>query len=409
MLFCLIPIVLSVIIDLFNYQWTTKLTNIQGEITGIMLQFLTGITKLITSSSEKRAFGVWSAAFSKQKGYAYRMSYANNIYGTVSSIFGTIISIAFYYVFVTAIKTEKIKDMSAGQFLAFLASFSAFQGSLLNFASSIMQSVNIIPLFKRTKPILEQEPEIVTSKPLARPLNGNIEINHLNYRYAKDAPLVLNDVSIKIIPKEFVAIVGSSGSGKSTLLKLLLGFDKPESGAIYYDNQDINSYDVGSVRRQMGVVLQNGTLMQGTVFSNIVGSSALSMDDAWHAAEMAGFADDIRAMPMGMYTMVPAGGFTLSGGQRQRLMIARAVVKRPAVLFLDEATSALDNQTQAVVSRSLESLNITRVIIAHRLSTIIHADNIYVLDGGKIKESGNYEDLMQKNGIFAALAKRQQV
>ena len=214
---------------------------------------------------------------------------------------------------------------------------------------------------------------------------------------------------MKIHPQEFVAIVGGSGSGKSTLLRLLLGFDKAESGSIYYDNKDIDSFDVTSLRRHMGVVLQNSSVMQGSIFDNIVGSTGLSMDDAWTAARMVGFDKDIEDMPMGMYTIIPAGGATLSGGQRQRLIIARAIVRRPNILFFDEATSALDNKTQAIVSKSLETLNVTRIVIAHRLSTIMNADTIYVLQHGQLLESGNYNELMKQNGFFAELARRQNV
>ena len=232
-------------------------------------------------------------------------------------------------------------------------------------------------------------------------------MNHASFRYSSDSPLVLRDVSFTIRPGEFVAFTGTSGSGKSTLIRLLLGFEQPLSGAIYYDGQDFAGLDLQEVRKQMGVVLQSGKLLAGDLLTNIVGNSPLTVEDAWDAARVSGMEEDIKALPMGMYTMVAEGGKTLSGGQRQRLMIARAVVNRPRILLLDEATSALDNRTQDIVSQALEGMRATRIVVAHRLSTIINADRIFVLDQGVIAESGTYNELLQKNGIFAELAKRQ--
>jgi ATP-binding cassette subfamily C protein len=206
---------------------------------------------------------------------------------------------------------------------------------------------------------------------------------------------------------EFAALVGPSGSGKSSLLRLLLGFDTPESGAIYYDGQDLHGLDLQAVRRQLGVVLQNGKLMPGDIRTNIVGMSALTIEDAWEAVRMAGLDKEIEQMPMGMHTVIGEGGSTLSGGQRQRLLIARAIVTKPRILFFDEATSALDNAAQAVVAASLERLQATRVVIAHRLSTIVKADRIFVLDAGRLVQTGTYAELVNQPGLFADLVKRQ--
>jgi len=244
-------------------------------------------------------------------------------------------------------------------------------------------------------------------KPDPGELNGHVELNRVFFRYDPDGPLVLEDVSLRAEPGEFVAIVGPSGSGKSSLFRLLLGFEEAEAGSVYYDHHDLSGVNVQAVRRQMGVVLQNGKLMSGTIFQNIAGVSMLTMDQAWEAARMAGLDADIEMMPMGMFTFLGEGASAISGGQRQRLMISRAIASKPRILLFDEATSALDNRTQATVSSSLQKLQATRIVIAHRLSTIMNADRIYVLQAGRIVQSGTYAELMEREGPFRDLAARQ--
>lgn len=412
LLFCLVPIVVTAFTGVLRYKCDKRVADLQGSITGTLLQFIVGVGKLNITASEKRAFGVWAKKFIEKKRLAFRSGFYDNIHTAFMSFFPVIVTMLFYVLFMTGMK-EGLENgkgwFSTGSFLAFLASFTAFQAALVGMTTAIMKTIHVIPLYKRAQPILDGIPEIQVSKPSVLGLRGNIEVSHINFRYGEDTPLVLKDVSIKVEPGEFVALVGGSGSGKSTLLRLLLGFEKAESGSIYFDNKDLDSLDISSVRRQMGVVLQNGSIMQGSIYKNIVGSSLLTVDDAWDAAKMVGLDEDIRAMPMGMYTELPPGGGTLSGGQRQRLIIARAIIRKPNILLFDEATSALDNRTQAVVSESLENLNVTRIVIAHRLSTIMKADRIYVLQDGVIEESGHYSELMERKGFFYELAKRQQI
>jgi ATP-binding cassette subfamily C protein len=285
--------------------------------------------------------------------------------------------------------------------------FGLFLAAMQALGDASLRLLEIVPLYERLKPILETAPEVDAARVPPGTLTGSVELSHVSFRYSDEGPWILRDLSLQMRTGEFIAFVGDSGCGKSTLLRLLLGFERCTSGTIYYDGQDINSLDLRLVRRQMGVVLQVSRVMPTDIFRNIVGVSTRTVDDAWDAAEMAGFADDIRMMPMGMHTYVAEGGSTLSGGQRQRLLIARATVNRPRLLFLDEATSALDNQTQAIVSESLERLEATRVVIAHRLSTIVNADRICVLEGGQIVEMGTYTELLERDGLFAKLARRQ--
>jgi ABC-type bacteriocin/lantibiotic exporter with double-glycine peptidase domain len=243
-------------------------------------------------------------------------------------------------------------------------------------------------------------------------LAGALALNRASFRYPgqDQATKVLDEVSMQVRPGEFVAIVGPSGSGKSTLMRLLLGFEAPDSGTVTYDGRELGTLDLRDVRRQLGVVLQHAELMPSDIYSNIIGfAPGLGVDDAWRAARWAGLEDDIRAMPMGMHTLVGEGGGNLSGGQRQRLLIARAIVHRPRILLLDEATSSLDNLTQAIVTDSLTNhlRGLTRVVIAHRLDAIVGADRIYVLVDGRIVQSGRYDQLMAEPGPFRDLARRQ--
>jgi ABC-type bacteriocin/lantibiotic exporter with double-glycine peptidase domain len=260
------------------------------------------------------------------------------------------------------------------------------------------------------EPILKTRPESSEHKAIVTALSGNIELNNVCFRYKESMPYVINKLSLNIKAGEYVAIVGTTGCGKSTLMRLLLGFESPEKGVIYYDGSDMSKLDLRSLRRRIGAVTQDGGLFQGDIFSNItISAPQLTLDEAWEAAEIAGIADDIRDMPMGMSTFISEGQGGISGGQRQRLMIARAVAPKPKILMFDEATSALDNKTQKHVSEALDNLKCTRIVIAHRLSTIKHCDRILVLDGGNIAEQGTYEQLMEKKGLFAELVERQRL
>ena len=268
----------------------------------------------------------------------------------------------------------------------------------------------IKPLFENIRPFFEAVPEISAEKQVVSRLNGGIELNGLSFRYDEGLPNVIDNLSLKIRPGQYVAIVGTTGCGKSTLLRLMLGFERPQRGAVYYDGKDLTKLDLKSLRRRIGVVMQEGKLFQGDIFSNIaITAPNLTLDEAWQAAEMAGIAEDIKNMPMGMNTIISEGSGGISGGQRQRILIARAIAGKPRIVMFDEATSALDNITQKIVSDSLAKLKCTRIVIAHRLSTIKDCGRIIVLDKGKIAEDGSYEELIKKDGLFAELVSRQKI
>lgn len=377
----------------------------QGKIAGLVFQMIAGIAKLRIAGAEARGFSVWTAKFREQKLEAYRARTYQNVVTVLNGTLPLIGTLALFWI--AHWLMERGTDFNTGQFIAFSAAFGIFFGSGVSLSNTLVSLLNVRPLLERVSPILQALPEVEADKPDPGELTGRIEASHLEFRYVEDGPLVVDDVSFTASPGEFVALVGPSGSGKSTTLRLLLGFETPESGAIYYDNHDLATLDHTAVRSQMGVVLQSSRILSGAIFTNIVGSAPLTLEDAWEAAEAAGLADDIRAMPMGMQTAIAEGGTTLSGGQRQRILIARALIRKPRIILFDEATSALDNRTQQQVSESLDKLNATRLVIAHRLSTIRHADRIYVIDEGRVVQAGNFDELSGQPGMFADLIKRQ--
>lgn len=397
----------NIVLGYLSVRVLRETGNVNGKVAGLVLEYLSGITKLRITGSESRAFANWAAQFARQKRLALRAGNLANLSGTFNATFPVISNAVLFACIATALADDERSRFSTGDFIAFSVAWTICLGSALSLVKTGIDLLSIRTTYERTKPILETMPEVDESKPYPGTLAGAIEVSNVRFAYAPDAPLILDDVSISIRPGEFVALVGSSGSGKSTLLRLMLGFEKPSHGGIYYDDHNLDEVDIGAVRRQIGVVLQSGRLMTGSIFTNIVGSFSLTLEDAWEAARACGLDQDIEAMPMGMHTMLSEGASTLSGGQRQRLLIARSIVNKPRVLYFDEATSALDNKTQAIVSASMEKLKATRVVIAHRLSTIMNADRIYVLDKGKVVQSGSYDQLISQQGLFAELAKRQ--
>ena len=387
----------------WQVRYERKVLEISNNISGMMLQFIGGITKFRVAGAESRAFYRWSKEFGEQRKLAFKRETLGNWLATFNALFPILSSMAIFYTL-----TSSTSTLSPGQFIAFNSAFISFMVSMASLSESLIGANIVIPLYQRAKPILETLPEYDDTKINPKPLTGALEVSHVSFRYKEDAPLVLQDVSFQIDEGDYVGLVGTSGCGKSTLFRVLLGFEKPETGKVYYNGQDLSKVDIRAVRKQLGVVLQNGQLMSGDIFSNIVGANPyLTRDDAWEAARMVGIEEDIKDMPMGMHTVISEGAGTISGGQKQRLMIARAIIKKPKIIFFDEATSALDNRTQAIVSKSLDQLQATRVVIAHRLSTILNCNKIIVMDQGKIVETGTYQELIKNKGIFADLAKRQ--
>lgn len=386
------------------------LLELQGDIFGQTVQLINGISKLRVARAEERAFATWSSRYSQQVKLNLSTQHIEDVVVLFNTIMPTLTSaILFWFTIqlLTESQTAGTVGFTVGTFIAFNSAFGTFIDGAADLSNTLTNVLQIIPQAKRAQPILETIPEVNLSKADPGKLLGRIRVDRLTFRYRDQGAPTLDQVSLHAEPGEFIAIVGGSGSGKSTLFRLLLGFETPESGTIYYDGQDLAGLDVDAVRRQFGVVLQAGRIMSASIFDNIASGAQITLDEAWEAAQMAGFAEDVTAMPMGMHTVISEGGSNLSGGQRQRLLIARALVLKPQILLFDEATSALDNRTQAIVSASLDRLKVTRLVIAHRLSTIRNADRIYVLQSGRMIQTGTFTELATQPGLFAQLMARQ--
>ncbi|MGE5544090.1 MAG: NHLP bacteriocin export ABC transporter permease/ATPase subunit [Bacillota bacterium] len=403
LLIILTMLALSVVTTVMQIKISRKQMKISAKIYGLVYALFSGIQKIKLAGAEKRAFAKWAALYREQGKLTYSPPLflrINSAISTLATMGGTLI---LYYF-------AGISSVSPADYMAFNVAYGSVSGAIMALSGIATILANIKPHLEMVQPILETLPETADGKKIITNLTGNIEVNNLTFRYDPEGPPVIDNVSFKIRSGEYVAIVGKTGCGKSTLMRLLLGFEKPETGAIYYDGHALESLDLRSVRQLIGVDLQNGKLFAGDIFSNIIITAPWkTLDDAWEAARMADIAEDIKAMPMGMHTMISEGSGGISGGQRQRLLIARALVSKPKILFFDEATSALDNITQKRIADSIGSLRCTRLIIAHRLSTIRYCDRILVLDAGRIVEEGDYETLMAKQGLFYELARRQTI
>ena len=396
-------LIFSIICAATQAKIKSKQIKQEAKENGMSYALISGIQKIKLVGAEKRAFSRWARLYSETVSVTYNPPFILKTKNTVCTAITLAGGIAIYYV---AAKNH----LSVSNYYAFTSAYAVVMGAFMNFSTISTSYAEIGPMLKNILPFFEAEPEISAEKQVLSRISGAIELNNISFRYSDDMPNVIDKLSLKIRPGQYVAIVGTTGCGKSTLLRLMLGFEKPQKGAIYYDGKDIEKLDLKSLRQKIGVVMQEGKLFQGDIFSNIaISSPGLSLEEAWNAAELAGIKQDIENMPMGMNTLISEGSGGISGGQRQRILIARAIAGSPKILMFDEATSALDNVTQKIVSDSLDKLKCTRIVIAHRLSTIKQCNRIIVLDKGQIAEDGSYDELINKNGIFAELVSRQKI
>ena len=381
-----------------------RLLAAERSLAGVLLQLIGAARKLRATGKEWTAFTRWAQGYREQKRAEMHVGVLNEHLVAFTAAAPLLATAALF-----AVAFEKGPDaLSAGAFLTVYAAYMVLMSAIAALGRSVSEVATIVPAGEQVSPILEASPRDAVTDAAAPELRGEVRLDNVSFRYAKDGPLVLRDVSIHVRPGEFVALVGGTGSGKSTVLRIVLGLERPSSGVVYYDGHDLDRVDGRAVRQQIGVVVQDGALQPRTVRDNIIGLAAdLTLDDAWRAARLAAVDGDIRAMPMGMLTVVTEGSAVFSGGQIQRIMLAAALVRRPRVLLLDEATSFLDNNIQAEVMARIEQLAVTRIVVAHRLSTIRKADRIYVLDEGRVAQQGTFAELIEKPGIFRDLARRQ--
>ena len=380
-----------------NKYYTDKAT----KLSGLEYNLFAGIQKIKLTGSENRAFVRWLDKYSESVSLLYNPDFRNRLSEALSAVMGIAGTMLIFW-------STLSEGVTTSDYIAFSSAFGMITAAIAQLNEIVPTLSQIKPMLNSVKPILEAVPEVEEKAPQVEELFGGIEVSGVSFRYQEDGPMILDDLSLRIEPGEYVGIVGKSGCGKSTLMRLMLGFEQPLTGGIYYDNYDLAKVDKASLRRKIGCCLQSGSLFTGDIFHNItITAPWATHEDAWNALRMACLEDDVRKMPMGLHTVVSEGGGGFSGGQKQRILIARALISNPDIIFFDEATSALDNISQKAVSDNLDQLMCTRVVIAHRLSTIRHCDRIIVLDKGKIAEEGTFEELMANKGLFYEMSIRQ--
>lgn len=393
----------SIPIFLVTLRRDRNIARLEGETSSRLQQYLGGIAKLRMAGAETRALYQYIRPYAAKQEEQIRKTRISGMGEALDLVIANLFTVVIYLVMINS-----ELNVSFGSFMAFTSAFGTVTGSAMSLLGAWKEYYAGKAGRERLKVFLDHEPEVDEEKELPGELEGRIEVNNLSFRYADDGPMILKDLSLSVKAGEYLAIVGASGCGKSTLLKLLLGFETPLRGKIYYDNMDLDHVNKRELRKKMGVVLQNDSTISGSIIDNIrLTCPEAGYEQVMETVRKVGLEEDIKAMPMGIRTMISERGNTISGGQKQRITIARALINRPAVLFFDEATSALDNVTQSKVIETLNSLDSTRIVIAHRLSTIIHCDRIVVMDKGQIAESGSYDELMAKKGLFYELATRQ--
>ena len=377
----------------------------KGEASAKLFQFLTGIEKIRLAGVEDRAAHEYLIPYAEKQSLEIGKNRIAAVRLILSGAVTTVFSMVFYLIVV-----KRSVNITSGQFMAFNSAFGSFSAAVIALIEGLLNLYQMKPIFERVEPLINTSVEDTGEKEIPEKLNGRVTFNNVHFAYEKNGKSILNGITLDIAPGEYIGIVGDSGCGKSTMIKLLLGFEEPDQGQICYDGKNLKQMDIREVRRNLGVVLQNGKLITGSIYENItITAPKTPLKDVMEVIEAVGLKEDVDHMPMGVHTVLSESSGTISGGQQQRILIARAIISHPSILIFDEATSALDNLTQATVCESLDKMNVTRIVVAHRLSTIKNCDRIIVIQEGRIAEQGNYESLMKQNGLFYQLASRQLV
>ena len=403
LVFSLLSLLVTVALGLRQVAPHGRMIGAARRVAGRLFQIVGGITKLRVDNAEGSAFAMWARDYREQKRAELELGALEGH----ARAFGAALPFLAAGVLLFAVAAGD-RDLPVGDFLVVYTVFIVFQAAVARVGESFGTIAAAVPAFAQMRPLLAAVPESEVGGDTVEFLGGDILFDRVSFRYDPDGPLILDDVTIHARRGEFVAIAGESGAGKSTLFRLALGIDRPNAGAVYYDGRDLRHLNLKQVRRQIGAVPQSVGLHPQDLWDNVVGHhEEVSSEDVWSAARVAEVEDQIKGMPMGMMTMVGTSGAVLSGGESQRVTIARSVVGSPRVMLLDEATNWLDNESQAKVMRNLAAMTSTRVVIAHRLSTLERADRIYVLQAGKVVQSGSFEELVEVDGVFRELVRRQ--
>jgi ATP-binding cassette subfamily C protein len=415
----LIAAVVTALLSAAVRRRALALQQLDGRQYGFVVQLINGIAKLRVAGAERRAYNHWARRYAEQLRLTSGLQLLHDLAQLFNFLLPTAGIVAIFWIAAKAL-AEPPADakaagaagaaaLSLGSFMAFYSAFGTFIHGASDVSTALVDILGAAAKRRLMKPILEAEPEVEASRVDPGRLVGAVRLERVVFRYRENGPVILNEVTLQAEPGEFIALVGPSGSGKSTVLRLLLGFESCEAGAVQYDGRDLTGLDLTAVRQQIGVVLQFGRINTGSIYDNVAAGNLVTLDEAWQALRDAGLAEDVSQMPMGVHTFISEGGGNLSGGQRQRLMIARALVMNPRLLYFDEATSALDNATQAIVNASVARRKVTRVVVAHRLSTVRDADRIYVLDAGQVIQLGTFDELCACEGLFKRMMERQQI
>ena len=404
LVFSLASLLVAVTLGLRQISPYGRMISAARRVAGRLFQIVGGIAKLRVENAEGSAFAIWARDYREQK----RAELDLGALEGHSRAFGAALPFIAGGVLLLAVMMVGDRNVPVGDFLVVYIVFITFQSAVARLGESFGTIAAMLPAFDQMRPLLAAVPETEVGGEPVEHLGGDVLFDHVSFRYDPDGPLILDDVTIRAAPGEFVAIAGESGAGKSTLFRLALGVDRPSAGAVYYDGRDLRHLNLKQVRRKIGAVPQSVRLHPHDLWDNIVAHhEEATTEEVWQAARAAGIEREVKAMPMGMMTMVGSSGSVLSGGESQRVTIVRSLIGSPRIMLLDEATNWLDNESQAEVMQNLSRLTSTRIVIAHRLSTLEQADRIYVMQAGKVVQSGSFKDLMEVDGVFRELVRRQ--